>query len=73
MYKIVKCEYCKKYSMTSASKIFKCIFCSKSQDITKMRIYFESDSPQVTTKALQNIKREEFILYKGEDGIDDFM
>jgi hypothetical protein len=71
-YKIVKCPNCKNYAMTSADKVFKCIICSKTTDITKMKIHFQSDSPQAVTQVLQKIKQEEFIRDHGNPKDDDY-
>ena len=71
-YKIVRCPNCKNYAMTSADKAFKCIICSKTSDISKLKIYFSSDSPQAATQVLKRIKQEQHIIDHGEDNINDF-
>jgi len=68
MYKIVKCYNCKKYAMTAANKRFKCISCSKSFDVEKMKIFFESFSAKEVSLVLRKIKEESF-----ENSYDDFL
>lgn len=71
-YKIVKCPNCKVFSMTLAEVSFKCINCSKTFDITRLKIYFSNNNPQIVTKTLQKIKQEQHIQRYGDEKINDF-
>jgi hypothetical protein len=42
--------------MSTAKENFKCIKCSKTKKITRMRIYFESDTPRESTEVLKQVK-----------------
>ena len=73
MYKVVKCPKCKRFSMTSADVSFRCVVCSKTSDVTKMRVYYATDSPQIATKVLQRLKEEEAREKFGDERYDRFM
>lgn len=71
MPKVVKCRNCFEFQMSNANKIFKCIKCQKSMQLHMLKIYFESDSPQLCTKVVQQLK-EEYFRVNGKYGEDDF-
>lgn len=72
MYKIFKCSYCKMFNMSSAKKNVKCMKCFKNQDISKKKIYFEDENPQVVSKVLIELKAEVFKADFKNEGTDDF-
>lgn len=74
MYRVIKCPNCKYLQLSSALKTFKCVRCQKSKDISKVKIYFESRTPQEATQVLQKLKKEFFIVKNEKDRneLDEF-
>lgn len=58
MYSVIKCFNCKKFQLSSANKIFTCIYCKKSKDITKIKIHYQSLTPKLAQEVLKKIKEE---------------
>ncbi len=42
--------------MSTSESRMRCVKCDKTKDISKMRIYFESNIPNESTQVLQEIK-----------------
>jgi len=42
-FKIVVCPYCRRMQAVMATKRFRCKFCGKSMDMSKLRIYYATD------------------------------
>jgi hypothetical protein len=57
--------------MSTVTKIVKCIKCQKSTSKEKLRIFFQSDSPQACTEVVKRLKEEHFKVH-GNYGEDDF-
>lgn len=55
-YKIVRCPNCTTFQITSSDKTLKCVKCSKTKVLSKLRILYSDDNPQFATKVLQEIK-----------------
>jgi len=73
-YKIIRCSKCKSFQMTSAKKYLKCISCQNSLNVEKMKIFFESESPQEITIILKKIKEEYFkSLNESQKDFDEFV
>lgn len=72
VYKIFKCNYCKKFNMSSAKKYFKCKYCQKNINIEKRKIYFEDLNPTIVSKVLIKLKEESFKQDNFFEGEDDF-
>ncbi|MFW5704972.1 MAG: DUF5817 domain-containing protein [Nanoarchaeota archaeon] len=58
IYKIVCCPKCHKFAITTAGVSFSCIHCRKTSDLSKMKIFFTTDSPEVARKVLQKINAQ---------------
>lgn len=71
MPRVVKCRNCYEFQMTTANKTFKCVKCNKSFPIQNLKIYFESDSPQLCSEVVRKLKEEKFRVF-GNYGEDDF-
>ncbi len=72
MYKIFRCNFCRMFNMSSAKKNFKCMKCYKNIDVSKRKIYFLDENPQVVSKVLIELKAEDFKSNELNDGLDDF-
>lgn len=58
MYSVIRCFNCKKFQLSSANKIFSCVYCKKTKEITRIRIYYQSQTPQLAQEVLKKIKEE---------------
>jgi len=58
-YKIVECLHCRRYAITSATKVYICRFCGKSNPLSKLygekKIIFESDNYDDVVKYFEDI------------------
>lgn len=68
---VIRCPQCQEFQMSTASKIVKCIKCQKSTPKEKMKIFFQSDSPQACSEVVKRLKEEHYKVY-GNYGEDDF-
>ena len=58
--------------MSSAKKNFKCLKCFKNIDVSKRKIYFADYNPQVVSKVLIELKKEDFKDNDLNEGLDEF-
>lgn len=57
-YKILRCPNCFNFLITSSLTSFKCQYCFKVKSVKKLRVFFESENPNLATKTLQSLKKE---------------
>ncbi|MCA9459743.1 MAG: hypothetical protein KC550_04310, partial [Nanoarchaeota archaeon] len=67
MYRVIKCPNCKYLQLSSALKTFKCVKCQKSKDVNRVKVYFESRTPQEAVQVLQELKKQFFIVKNEEN------
>jgi uncharacterized OB-fold protein len=65
-YKVIRCKNCGRVSVSSATKVFKCTYCGKSEKIFKEKVFGVSvnllksfDAPKEATLFCQKYKQLE--------------
>ena len=65
LFKVVKCPNCYLFSVSGASRTFKCQRCKKTRTFNNLRIFYKSTDPRNASEFLRKLK-ENNAKSKGE-------
>ncbi len=61
VYKLVRCSQCGLFQVTTSQKTLKCLKCSKSKQLSLLKIFYSTENGQDAAKMLSKLKEEEAI------------